>query len=191
MRSFIGSVAQQCQTLALRQHGVITRAQALALGMSSSGIDRRLKSGEWIRLLPGTYALRGSTASFKRRATAAYLWAGEGALLSHDTSGVLFKLDGVSAHRIDVSSPRGLRSNRVTVHRRGTQDLRSKRIDVVIVTSIEQTLLDLGDTLGFDRLELAYDSALRQGLTRFHRIARHLEAFGAEVLPAQPLCQTS
>ncbi len=146
--------------------------------MTSSGIDRRLKSGEWIKLLPGTYALRGSTPSFRRRATAAYLWAGAGALLSHDTSGMLFKLDGVSAHRIDVSSPRRLSSHRVRVHRRATERLRSSRIDVVLVTSIEQTLLDLGATLSLDRLELACDSALRQGLTRFHRVARHLETFG-------------
>jgi len=68
--------------------------------MSSSAVDRRVHSGEWLRLLPGTYALRGSPASFMRRATAAYLWAGEGALLSHDSSGVLFNLDGVANSRL-------------------------------------------------------------------------------------------
>lgn len=173
-----GTSAQKCQQLALRQHGVIARSQALAQGMSSSAVDRRVYSGEWLRLLPGTYALRGSPASFMRRATAAYLWAGEGALLSHDSSGVLFNLDGVSQQQIIVSSPRRLCSPRVVVHRRATEGLRSKSIGLVRVTSIEQTLLDLGGTLGGERLELAVDSALRRGLTRFDRLSRHLEAFG-------------
>jgi REase_MTES_1575/Transcriptional regulator, AbiEi antitoxin len=170
--------AKGCQELALRQHGVIARSQALVQGMSSSAIDRRVHSGEWLRLLPGTYALRGSPPSFRRRATAAYLWAGEGALISHDSSGVLFNLDGVSKQKVWISSPRRLISPRVIVHRRATEGLRSKAIDVVRVTSVEQTLLDLGGTLDNERLELAVDSALRLGLTRFDRVARHLAAFG-------------
>jgi hypothetical protein len=172
------TAAQGCQELALRQHGVIARFQAIAQGMSPSAIDRRVCSGEWTKLLPATYALRGSPSSFMRKATAAYLWAGEGALLSHETSGVLFKLDGVSARKIFVSSPRRLSSPRVVVHRRPTGSLRSKEIDVVRVTSIDQTLLDLGGVLGIERLEQAVDSALRLGLTSFDRLSRHTEAFG-------------
>jgi hypothetical protein len=175
-----GTSAQRCQELAVRQHGVIARAQALAQGMSLSAIDRRVQSGEWLKLLPATYALRGSPASFMRRATAAYLWAGKGALLSHDTSGVLFDLDGVSTRKISVSSPRRLSSPRIVVHRRPTDGLRSKVMDVVRVTSIEQTLLDLGGTLSIERLELAVDSALRLGLTRFDRLLRHVEKFGGQ-----------
>jgi hypothetical protein len=178
MAPYVGSVVQRCQSLALRQHGVIHRAQAVALGMSASAIDRRAHSGEWMRLLPGTYALRGSPPSFMRRAVAAYLWAGEGALLSHSTSGFLFELDGIGPPRIEVSSPRRLNSERVIVHRRHTDRLPSKRLSVVRVTSIDQTLLDLASTVRFDRLELACDSAIRQGLTRFDRLSAHLERFG-------------
>ena len=74
----------------------------------------------------------------------------------------------------------------------------SKVIDVARVTSIEQTLLDLGGTLDSERLELAVDSALRQGLTRFDRLTRHAETFGepgvagstalAQVLNAREPC---
>ena len=49
-----------------------------------------------------------------------------------------------------------------------------------MVTSIEQTLLDLGGTLSSERLELAVDSALRLGLTRFDRLLRHVEKFGGQ-----------
>jgi hypothetical protein len=178
MGAYVESVVQRCQSLALRQHGVIHRAQAVALGMSASAIDRRVHSGEWMRLLPGTYALRGSTPSFMRRAIAAYFWAGEGALLSHSTSGFLFDLDGIGSPRIEVSSPRRLSSERVIVHRRHTDRLPSKKLSVVRVTSIDQTLLDLSSTIGFDQLEIACDSAIRQGLTRFDRLSAHLEQFG-------------
>ena len=172
------TTAQRCHELALRQHGVIARYQAVAQGMSASAIDRRVRSDEWMKLLPGTYALRGSRPSFMRRATAAYLWAGKGALLSHQTSGALFRLDGVNTRKIFVSSPRRLSSPRVVAHRRPTDELQSKEIDVVRVTGIDQTLLDLGGLLDIERLELAVDSALRLGLTSFDRLSRHLENFG-------------
>lgn len=172
-----------CQTLALRQHGVITRNQALTLGMSGAAIGRRLTSGEWIHLLPQTFALRGSPATFMRKVVAAYYWAGEGALISHGTSGRLFELDGLKKRMIEVSTPRRLRSDRVIVHTRATECYPSRRIGLVQSTSIEQTLLDLGAVLELEALERALDSALRLGHTRFDRVARHVDEFGGRGIP--------
>jgi very-short-patch-repair endonuclease len=174
---------RRCQTLALRQHGIITRNQALELGMTRAAIGRRLTSGEWIHLLPQTFALRGSPATFMRKVVAAYYWAGEGALISHRTSGRLFDLDGVDARAIEVSTPRRLRSDRVIVHTRNTEVFPSRRIGLVQSTSIEQTLLDLGSVLELEALELALDSALRMGHTRFDRVAKHVAELGGHGVP--------
>ena len=113
-----------------------------------------------------------------RRVAATYEWAGEDALLSHCTSGVLLELDGITSRRVEISTPRKLRSNLVIVHRRPTERLPSKRLGSVRVTSAEQTLLDLAGCVPEARLELAFDSALRNGSTRFDRVAQHLNDFG-------------
>lgn len=141
--------------------------------MSASSIDRRVASGDWTVLLPGVYALRGSRRSFMRRVVATYEWAGEGTLLSHCTSAVLLELDGITAKRVEITTPRKLRSHLVIVHRRHTEDLPSKRVGCVRITSVEQTLLELAGCLPGDRLELAFDSALRNGSTRIDRVERH------------------
>ncbi len=180
--------ARLCQTLALRQQGVITRDQARGLGMSSAAIGRRLASGEWIHLLPQTFVLRGHPATFMRKVLAAYFWAGEGALISHGTSGRLFDLEGIDSRGIEISTPRRLRSGNVIVHTRPTEELPSTRIGLVRSTSIEQTLLDLGSLLDLEALELALDSALRLGHTRFDRVVTHVAKIGRRGVPgSKPL----
>lgn len=178
MREPVHVPARRCQILALRQQGVITRDQALGLGMSSAAIGRRLTSGEWIHLLPQTFVLRGHPATFMRKVIGAYFWAGEGALISHGTSGRLFDLEGIASRKIELSTPRRLRGGNVIVHTRPTEVFPSKRIGLVRSTSIEQTLLDLGSVLDLEALELSLDSALRLGHTRFDRVADHVARFG-------------
>ena len=151
--------------------------------MSKGAIGRRLASGEWIHLLPRTFALRGSQSTFMRRVVAAYFWAGEGALISHGTSGRLFELDGVKSRVIEVSTPRRLRSDRVKVHTRSTEGYPSRRIGLVQSTSIEQTILDLSAVLNPEALEQTLDSALRLGHTRLDRIVRHVAEFGGRGVP--------
>jgi hypothetical protein len=95
-----------------------------------------------------------------RKVVAAYFWAGEGALVSHGTSGRLFELDGLESSSIEISSPRRLRSDRVIVHTRATNIYPSRRIGLVQSTSIEQTILDLGAVLEAEALERALDSGI-------------------------------
>ena len=72
--------------LLARQAGVISRAQALATGMSGTTIDHRVKARRWQPLYPGVY-LAGRRSGFadgrddEVRVRAALLWAGDGALL--------------------------------------------------------------------------------------------------------------
>ena len=63
--------------LAAEQFGVINRVQALAAGLSSAAISRRIKRGTWERVLPGVYGVVGAPVSQQREITAAVLWAGE------------------------------------------------------------------------------------------------------------------
>jgi REase_MTES_1575 len=180
---FPDSSARRCQSRALGCHGVISRSEALSEGLGKRALHRKLESGEWIRLLPCVYALRGTPATFMRRVVAAYKWAGDQALMSHTTSARLLGLDGVGAAHVEVSTPRRLRSPRVIVHQRATDDIAARWIDGVRVAGPDQTLLDIASKLALDKLELALDSTLRLGLTRYDRIKRFLDATGGEGVP--------
>ncbi|MFC7956565.1 type IV toxin-antitoxin system AbiEi family antitoxin domain-containing protein [Rhodococcoides kroppenstedtii] len=48
-----------CLAIAARHDGVITRAQAMAAGLSSSALERRVVSGRWTRLGRGIYMPAG------------------------------------------------------------------------------------------------------------------------------------
>lgn len=67
-------------SLAARQHGLITRAQAIALGMSSTSVKARVRSGRWERLGRGVYALAGTPDTRERKILAACLTAGSEAV---------------------------------------------------------------------------------------------------------------
>jgi very-short-patch-repair endonuclease len=161
--------------LALSQHGVISREDVADAGLSSRAIERMVASGELTRILPGVYALEGSRPSYMRRVVAAYKWAGPGAVMSHTTSACLLRLDGLNERLIEVSTPRRLRSKKVVVHQRDTSDIPYLTLEGVSVARVEPTLLDLAVRLTPEAFELAFDSALRMGLTRYDRVKRYHE----------------
>lgn len=70
----------QLRTLIAKQHGAISRRQALAAGLTSRQLDERMKSGEWIRLHPAVYRLETSAPSAKQAVWAAALWVDSGVL---------------------------------------------------------------------------------------------------------------
>ena len=60
-----------------RQHGVITRAQALEAGMTRAQIDRCLRSGRWVSEARGVYrhaAVSSSPSSRLMAACLAFTW---------------------------------------------------------------------------------------------------------------------
>lgn len=57
--------------LATLQHGVFTHAQVVAAGGTQNMIHTRLRTGQWIRLASGVYALASAPRAWRQRATAA------------------------------------------------------------------------------------------------------------------------
>jgi hypothetical protein len=66
----------------LRQAGVITRAQALAAGLSADAVDRRLAARRWHPVHPRVYRDGAFPPTAAAAARATVLWAGPGAVLS-------------------------------------------------------------------------------------------------------------
>jgi predicted transcriptional regulator of viral defense system len=105
--------------LALRQHGLLLRAQVLDVGVTDAMIDHRIRSGRWARVCAGLYRLAGVPVSWRQRALAACLVAGPGAVVSHRSAAVLWGLSGFRPGPIEITVPNGhsVRSPLARVHR--------------------------------------------------------------------------
>jgi hypothetical protein len=141
--------------LAERQHGLVTRVQLLAAGLSRHGIDRRVKSGRLVRVSAGVYAVGHAALSREGHFMAAVLGAGEGAALSHLSAGELCGVCHYRASLIDVVAPKrrtaieGVRIHRArALHWRDVTEVRG-----IPVTTMARTCVDLTDVL--DPYELA------------------------------------
>lgn len=119
--------------LAARQHGVIARAQLLALGYGAQAIKRRVANGRLHPVWRGVYAVGRPQLTHYGVWMAAVLTCGHGAALSHVSAGALVEILPRGAGPIDVSvSVRVARRGRpgITVHRRAclaAQDLSEHR----------------------------------------------------------------
>ena len=138
-----------CRELLSLQCGVISRSQAMGLGMSDDAIEGRLRTGSWRQLQWGVYAAFTGQPPRAAMLWAALLRSGSGAVLSHQTAAELYGLTDKAAAAIHVTVPTARRI-------RGGTDLvihRSSRIAVarhpVLLptrTRIEETVIDLALT---------------------------------------------
>ncbi len=107
--------------LARSQHGVVTRRQLLAAGVTRDTLRWRV-GRDWRLLLPGVYALQTGLPSERQRLVAAQLCGGDGSWLAGSTAAALHGLRSCSVGlpvRVLVPAPR--RSRRIAwVDVRGT-----------------------------------------------------------------------
>lgn len=170
------SIDRLIARLIRRQKGVITRAQLLDLGLSSSSITRRLASRALIPLLPCTYIAPSVPASFQQRVIAAVLWAGEDAVASHRTAAHLWRLLDGKEEMVEINVSRALRSPApwLKVHRSPITTGEIRRLEGVYASSVDRTLFDLGSVLTPIDLEEALECALRRGLTDVGRLGLYV-----------------
>ena len=148
--------------LAVRQHGLVTREQLFALGLSRSGIARRLERGALYRVHRGVYAVRHPGLTKHGAWLAAVLTLGPGAALSHASAAALWALVSPPGPRIDVTVPTaGGRGRRrlIVVHRALLDEAEVTERDGIPVTTLLRTALDLADVVSQRRLERALDEA--------------------------------
>lgn len=132
-----------------RQHGVVTRAQALGSGLTLSAIRARLRSGRWQRVFDGVFTVFSGPLPRMAQLWAVLLRAGPGAMLSHDTAAEVVGLASGPSTVVHVTVPASRRVSRIpgaVVH----VSRRSARIGhptrTPPQTRIEETVLDLTQT---------------------------------------------
>ena len=132
---------------------VVHRLQLLALGLSASAIDRRVRAGRLHRIHVGVYAVGHTRLTRHGRFMAAILACGEGAVLSHRSASALWGLTREAPVRVDVTriGAGGHKRPGITFHRtRRLPDHERTTVDGIPVTSVARTLLDLIDVMSID-----------------------------------------
>jgi putative AbiEi antitoxin of type IV toxin-antitoxin system len=138
-----------CRRLIKRQHGVITRRQALATGLPATTVETWVQRGRWSRLDRGIYATGSGPLSREALLWAALLRAGPGAVLSHETAAELCGLISEPAPAIHVTVParrnpaRGGAMPGIAVHRSAHGGRSVSRDMGPPRTGIDDTVIDL------------------------------------------------
>jgi hypothetical protein len=165
------------------QHGVVTRRQAMTkLGMSTSAVDRRIRSGEWLRVGPATFRNVHYPESWEAEVIAACLHLD--AVASHRTAARLWDLDGIRWSGVEVTQsakrPAGRQRPGLVLHESTQMHLAERTLRSGIpATGVGRTLLDAAGVVPFSQLEHAFDSVLRRKLATAEQLWAVLYAHAA------------
>ncbi len=160
---------------AAQQHGLLTRGQAKASGMTDHQIDGRLRSGRWTAARRGVFQVLGTPPTEEQAVMAACLAAGPEAVASHLSAARLWRLRLPEPEVIEVTTPPGrrVRVEGVQQHRYGPLlAAEVHRLRGVPVTTPARTLVDCSNRVGISQLGLVVDDALRRRLVRLPDLAR-------------------
>lgn len=164
--------------IATRQHGVVTRAQLVEAGLSSSAVSRRLTSGRIRRLHRGLY-LAGPIPGPRYLEMAAVLASGPDSVVSHLTAASMWGIRSSNVARqgspspnsyaepVDITLAGGNRGRRpgIRTHRVVRLETHERTVrEGVPVTTPARTLADLAGIVGSRELENAVARAEREGL---------------------------
>lgn len=150
-----------------QQHGLVSRRQALADGMTDAQIGWRVRTGQWAGVGRGVYRHTVSPETPLSRLLAVCL-ACDG-VASHRSAAALHGIDGYKLDRIEVLVPWARRPTikGARLHRT-TQMHLAKPVDRhgIPCTWIGRTVLDVASVVNRQYLDHTIDAVLRQGLLR-------------------------
>lgn len=149
--------------ISARQHGLVTRRQAMAVGLSAEMIKTRLRNGTLVPVLRGVYRLPGVRRTWKQDVLAVVLWGGDKAVASHGTAAKLWGF-AVSPSAIEITVPvrRQAPKGSIKIHRGAIAA--NDTIDFIPVTTPTRTLLDIANRVDRPVLEALVDDAIAHKL---------------------------
>jgi hypothetical protein len=110
--------------LAASQHGVFSLAQARAVGVAPSTLDKRVARGSLARVEPAVFAFPGTLPTWQRNTMALVLSAPRLAAASHKTAAFIWGLSSIQPERAEVVTVRHQR-----IQRRNPQIHESKDLE--------------------------------------------------------------
>jgi very-short-patch-repair endonuclease len=153
-----------CARIAHGSHGIVTRAELLAAGVTSREIERRQERGYLIVEFAGVYRVGHRAPSLEARYMAAVKACGQGAALSGPAAAHLYGLVSGSAPIPYVTAPRKRRVRGVATSR--SHEIERSHHRGIPVTSVARTLVDLASTLSLNALARAcHEAGVKYGTT--------------------------
>jgi hypothetical protein len=155
----LGSMKRDMPSALVRlQQGVFSRKQALQADLTHEMIDSRVRSGTWRVVHRGVYTAAAGDLGRPAELWAAVLYAGHGAVLSHETAAEKLAFGGRPVDEIHLTIP-GNRTVKAPPET-GMRFHRSRRANQAALadcyppcTSAEETVLDLVDAAStFDEM---------------------------------------
>lgn len=162
------------EELLVAQDGVVSRAQALTLGVPARTISRRVGSGSWEPLYPGVYLVAGHRLTDGGRVVAAWLWGGCRSTVSGPAAAFWHGMLDHRPFRVDLTVPSTMKRTRppgVFLRRRDLDLADQVTVRGIAVTAKELTVLETAPAvhrgaqfldralqryIGFDDLHAAY-----------------------------------
>lgn len=159
------SVDERIRAIVARQHGVISRAQLLGMGLTPGAIDGRVRTRRLRALHRGVY-LHGALAGLCGHASAAWLWD----ILPEGSRGDLVHVTHIGSER---RRP-GIRAHRVT----SLPETHVADVEGIPATAPARTLLDLAAGVGGRALEQAVARSERLGLAEVAELRTLVRSVG-------------
>jgi hypothetical protein len=157
MRHQSSTVARELARIASRQHGVVTRGQLLAAGITVAEVRRKMDTGALIRVHRGVYRVGHRAHSVEATFLAAVWACGDDAALSRRAAGHTWGLLKGAAPRPEVTAPTERRVEGVITHRARNVEATTHR--GIPITTVPRTLVDLAAVLSLDALARACHEA--------------------------------
>jgi very-short-patch-repair endonuclease len=147
--------------IAAAQRGVVHRSQLAEAGLSKHAVGRRARTGRLFVVFRGVYSVGQPALEPLALETAALLYVGSDAVVSHGSAIKLWKLPGCSEDvHITVFGRNPGRAAGIRIHRVKALDLRDVRIQHGIpVTAPARTLIDFAARETMTRVEKALAEA--------------------------------
>jgi predicted transcriptional regulator of viral defense system len=157
-----------------RQHGLVTRAQALTV-MSRRQLEASTASGRLVVLRRSVYRITGSPETWHQHLLAACLAGGPGTYASFRSAAALWQLVSFEPDVLEITVPaaRRARLEGVIVHDSlVTGKAHVATVQHIPVTSAARTLADLSAVVPQWMVGLAVDDALRRKLVSMRTLTR-------------------
>jgi hypothetical protein len=168
----------EAMDVAAAQHGLLTREQAVAMGVRRQQLEYRLGDRTLVPVHEGVYRFAAAPVTHEQSLLAACFGAGHLSAVSHraaaDVHGIWSTRDLVE---VTVTRERAPELHGVTVHR--IADLSERwivHVDAVPVTTPARTLVDLGAVLPLGSVGPALDRALGRKLVSLAEVRAALDA---------------
>ena len=170
------------------QAGYFTSRQARDCGYSWALLSHHAATGRFVRARRGLYRLRDYPSSTHEEVMAAWLAAGPGAVISHESALAILGVGDTVPDRIHVTVPRSSRGSRrprgVAVH---TSEQSLPPYDVVVrngmrVTAPVRTIIDVTRAgLGPDLVSQAINELIDRGLATDDQVCTAANRQGGRV----------